>query len=204
MPSEHEQLPYDDIIEALTTFVQEQRTGTMFIVTDSKHVARISLERGRIVSCTYTLFRGQDAIAHIRGIRFGAFSFSDGIFNSAGETPLPGTAELLRELGARVGSGDMSQTDFASGAGERNPAKTTDIPAGLEVSGDALWDLVVEELAADLGPVASIAAADYEAELRSATSGETVRAVLGRLASELPDSAQAKAFKLRVMARIFP
>ena len=43
MSIEHEQLSYGELIDALSRFVQEQRTGTMFIVTESRHSARISL-----------------------------------------------------------------------------------------------------------------------------------------------------------------
>jgi hypothetical protein len=204
MSIEHEQLSYGELIDALSRFVQEQRTGTMFIVTESRHSARISLEDGRIISCTYTLHRGLDAIAHIRRIRFGAFTFSDGIFNSVAEMPLPSTPELLRDLGATVDSNIVSLAPSRMRAGEDSPAAMAGASDDLAISGRALWNVVVSELAVYLGPVASIAAAEYEANLCAATSRERVRLILSQLALEIPESAQGQEFKQRVMARVSP
>ncbi len=201
MAINHELLSYGDLIAALNQFVGEQRTGTMFIVTESNHSARIALENGRIVSCTYTLYRGLDAIVHIRHIRFGTYTFSDGIFNSVAEIPLPSTQDLLRDLGMTVGPDTVSRQASAETRQASIPA-AAGVATDMAVSGKALWNIVVSELAVYLGPVASFAAAEYERDLRSATSGERVLAILAKLALEIPEPARAQEFKKRAMARI--
>ncbi len=203
MAINQEQLNYRDLIDVLGQLVRERRTGTMFIVTDTKHSARIGLERGRILSCTYTLFRGLDAVAHIRRIRSGKFTFSDGIFNSNAETPLPSTSDLLREFGATVEPDGISIEPSAKPVAERSVA-AWDVGASTDmaVSGKALWKVVVSELAIHLGPVASFAAARYEEDLCSATCSERVQAILSKLALEIGEPSRAQEFKERVMAKI--
>jgi hypothetical protein len=199
MALNQEQLSYSGLIEALSKFVREQRTGTMFIVTDSKHSARICLEAGRIVSCTYTLYRGLDAVIHIRHIKGGSYTFSDGIFNSSAEIPLPSTQELLQDLGMSV----LAAAPKAPDKGKQASQPTELVGSSdLAVSGSALWTVVVVELASYLGPVASLAAGEYEASLRAATSKNRVQSILATLALEVLEPAQAKEFKERIMARI--
>ena len=202
MTTEHEELDYAALIEALVGFVRERRTGTMFIATESQHSARISLERGRIVSCSYYRYRGLDAIIQIRHIQRGSCKFLDGVFNSAAETPLPETDELLRDLGIVASPSAAQRRPAPAQAPSTGHTTAASTKPASGAGGRNLWEIVVKELTVYLGPVAPIAAAEYRESLLAATSTERIRSILAKLALEIPDSQQARDFKSRVEAKL--
>lgn len=95
---ENQELSYEDLVEVLRSLALDGRTGTVFILTDSKHYARIGLKSGRIAICIFGKYKGQEALPHIRRIRSGRYSFSEGIVSNSPELPLPPTPDVLRLL----------------------------------------------------------------------------------------------------------
>lgn len=211
---EHKQLSYAELVEELQALVREVRSGIMFIRTESGHLVRIGLEKGRIVSCIDSVHKGQAAIALIRRIRSGKYSFMPGIPSVVAGEALPGNFDFFKELAGVPNHGTFpapastpitGQTAVAGGAPSAAPAARAESSPGatdLRVSSDELFETVVRELTMYLGPIARLVAAEYEERLRSARSGEQVRALGFQLAQEIGDARHAAEFEARILSLV--
>ncbi|MCP5051473.1 MAG: hypothetical protein GY940_30175, partial [bacterium] len=113
MNAETASLSYDRLMEKLLRLCGEGRTGTMFITTEKGHAARVALDRGKIVSCTYRLKQGMNAIPLLMKINSAACHFARDVFDSSGNASLPATDLLL---------GWLVSGDFSSGPITSKPA----------------------------------------------------------------------------------
>jgi hypothetical protein len=206
MRPEHQTLSYRELIEVLHTLSSAQRTGTVFIHDDSNHSVRIVLEQGRIISCAFGKYRGQEALPLIRRIRSGKYSFAEGMFNSASETPLPPTEELLRNFAGELELDAYAQSEPAparsaviakqASTGVADKAAADSMP----LMGNELYEAVVRELTAYIGPIARMVAADFEEAIEAASNSTQLRSVVLELAAQLGEPAQGNAFSNTVMS----
>src|SRR5260370_41662948 len=59
-------MPHDRLIDELHALCVAGRSGTMFIITGENHAAQFVLRNGEIVSLTYRLLRGLNALPAMR------------------------------------------------------------------------------------------------------------------------------------------
>lgn len=205
---EHEHLSYTELLDELQSLAGEGRSGIMFIRTETDHSVRIGLEKGRVVSCTYSVHKGQAAIAMIRRIRSGKYSFTQGSPGIISGVALPGNVDFFRELAAITDQDVLSAPAPVRGQGGSTggaspppaaPQKSSPGASDLRVSGGELFETVVRELTMSMGPIARMVAGEYEEELRSAATGEQVRAIVFRLAQEIGDARQAGELEARIL-----
>jgi hypothetical protein len=92
-------LAYPQLVAEIHRLSQKWQSGTIFISSDDSHLARIVLHEGRITYLTFdTKYRGSDAIPLIQTIKFGQLQFSECIFETAQEAPLPNTLEIFQKF----------------------------------------------------------------------------------------------------------
>lgn len=188
---EHQNLSYAELVEELQALAAKGSTGVMFIRTESGHSVRIGLQNGRVVSCNYRMYQQQKAISLIRQIRSGEYAFRQGVPALVFGEELPANFDFFREL-----AGEPSLSPLVERQ-ERAPGATD-----LRISGGELFEAVVHELTTYMGPIARMVAMGYEKELRSATSGEQVRAVVFRLAQEIDEPNSISAFEARILGMV--
>jgi len=188
---EHQPLSYTELIGELHALVAAGCTGVMFIRTESDHSVRIGLQNGRVVSCNYRMFQQQKAISLIRQIRSGKYAFKQGVPGIVFGEALPANFDFFREL-----AGEPSLSPLV--ARQESAPGATD----LRLSGGELFEAVVHELTVYLGPIARMVATEYEQALRSATSGEQVRAVVFQLAQEIGEAQPANEFETQILSLV--
>jgi hypothetical protein len=123
MIQESEHHTFEELVEVLKRLCQRRASGTLFIHTNEGHHARIALDGGRVFSITYGRYRGQQALAYVKKIPGGRYTFADTIFNSESELPLPETDQLLAVLS------DAAKP--SEGTAARPPHDPDDLPAEL-------------------------------------------------------------------------
>jgi len=208
--TEHQQLSFGELLQVIRTLVREQRTGTMFIHTDSNHSVRIGMEDGRIISCAFGKYRGHDALPHIRQIHSGKYSFAEGIFNNSSEIPLPSTQDLLSSFSGESLTTPARESHPAPTIPEPTSPSSTAPPApslgdsllegsDLSLRGVDLYEALVRELAVHMGPIADMVADDYRDSIVSATRQEQLRPVVHEIAEQLDDPQRTQEFREQAM-----
>lgn len=173
------------LLDELRRACVEKRTGKMLIVTQDNQLARISFREGEIVSISYRLKSGREAIALLREIKQARVKFSPG---SAGgdqaAQPLPSTVEIVRLL-----SGDNAAPASASGI-----VAADQVPGALKI--------IEAELIEFLGPLASIVWTEHCERLATPVTTGKLRALLEDLAKEIGDPTKVQLFKEQVWRKI--
>ncbi|GEM_PF-6468619 len=98
MSKENQELSYDELVHELAQLCKIESTGTMFIVTDSRHSARIGIQEGQIICFSYRMKKGFDALHQLYEVESGKYHFSQGIFNPYNKLDLPDSSVLLQHF----------------------------------------------------------------------------------------------------------
>jgi len=191
MAEEKTLVGYAEILAVLAGLCRSNRTGTLFVTTSDKHSVRFVLEDGQIVSCNYSMKRGRDAIPLLKTIKAGSYRFSDGIFSTITEIPLPPTETLLSEI-------RPTAAGIATSVLGRSPGAATQAPAVAVANMEGILAEAKKELAKHLGPIADMLLEDYFDDNGMPTTGDEVMAFLNAMAGELRDASKAEAFIARM------
>lgn len=165
MSKENQKLSYDELIQELTQLCNTESTGTMFIVTDTGHSARIGMKDGNISCFAYRMHKGLDALMDIYDIKSGKYHFSNGIYNPYNHLDLPETPTLLQQFKFRTFPQSKTQPDIDLSKAQE--IKQPGVIAGNSLpsmSSEKVIELIdkIESLLLDsLGPFADIAIHDY-------------------------------------------
>jgi hypothetical protein len=93
-------LEFSALMAVLNQLCNQFKTGTFFVSTEDNRAISFVLKKGRIISCSYSHFRGEMALSYIRQIRAGSYAFSEKVFYSLmDEQHLPNTREIFACLG---------------------------------------------------------------------------------------------------------
>ncbi len=99
--NEQELLPIDQIKSELLSLCTDGQSGDLFLFTEDKHTAVISLHKGNITGLRYRVTRGMNALPQIASIDRASLRFE---VNASGvpqtiATKIPSTDKVLHELG---------------------------------------------------------------------------------------------------------
>ncbi len=211
MSRENQQLSYDELMQELAQLCSAESTGTMFIVSDAKHSARIGIQNGEIICFAYRMHKGFDALLELYDMNTGKYHFSNGIFNPYSKLELPETPELLQhfklktfpqsavtESEANLSSTIKVDKPLSSGASSTVPpvasAKTSkpDFPSSQVVT---FIDNIEAALTNYLGPFADITIHDYLASHNRPESRLDFKNMINFLTLEIDEVADQEAFK---------
>ena len=175
-------LDYDQLISELERLCVERRTGTLFITTWDNRSARFVISNGEILSCSYSIKRGRDAIPLLRGMKAGSYKFAEEMFSSMDEAPLPPTAELLADLaGARPAHVPVEKKGWIATETTRT---------------------IKTELARFMGPIADILCEDYLAVHGTVENPEQAARMTQALSARIGEITKRLEFVKRVQARL--
>jgi len=167
-------LTYPQLVAEIQRLSSEGQTGTIFIRSDDGHLVRIVLNEGKI---TYVVFdtkqRGYDAIPLIQKIRKGRLQFAEGVFETAQETPLPSTSDIIQMFT------------------EDEDSPSTQTPSNIK----GIIQHIKKALASHIGPIAMIVCDEYIGEMGPLTTVADVFAMLGAIAPEIGNPEEEKTFK---------
>lgn len=178
-----------DIISELRRLSGAQRTGVLRIVTDQNHTASFGLEGGRIVALRYRIKRGADAIALLKEINTGQYTFDEQEKPSDERALLPPHEEILARLGGGAHDADaVGVTDAPNLTVAAPPPESTLSPAAKATLEAAL--------AEHIGPMAGIVCRNVFADATS------LGAAVAAMASKIPDAERAGRFEREVQRRL--
>ncbi|MCP4041972.1 MAG: DUF4388 domain-containing protein [Gammaproteobacteria bacterium] len=196
MNAETVSLPYDRLMEKLLRLCREERSGTMFITTERGHAARIALDSGKIVSCTYRLKQGMTAIPLLMKINSAAYHFAGDVFDSSGDASLPATDLLLGWLT----SGDFSSGPITSKPAARQPQQPSPSPQpSADYSANREIKTISRVLAEYIGPIATLTVDDYLERFGIPAGPDDITEMVDTLAGEeINEPAARLEFKRKV------
>ena len=179
-------LAYSALIAEIQKLSSQKVTGTVFITTDDDHLMRIVLDEGNITSLLLdNKISGYDALSFIETIKFGKLHFSNNLFETAQEVPLPNTDELFRML--------RTQRPFALRRSQgENEASSTEIIEAVE--------LVKRTLAEEIGPFAAIVCDEYIKEINAVKTISDILIMIDAISVEIDDAKAAQDFKDKLKA----
>ncbi|MEN8218717.1 MAG: hypothetical protein ABFS56_20565 [Pseudomonadota bacterium] len=183
MKSTSSLLAYPQLIAEIRRLSQEGQSGTIFITSDDGHLVRIVLDDGRITFLAFdTNYRSHDAIPLINMIKFGQLHFSEGIFETVQEAPLPNTLELFQMF-----------------------SNQTHVDTPKQLSSLNLREAIEHiktALAAYIGPIALIVCEEYIDKVGSLNTMDNIVTMIDVVASEIECSDEREAFKARIQTKI--
>ena len=187
------QYSYAQLIQQLKDFCNNNRSGTMLIISSDSHSIRFVLESGIIIACAYTMTQGKDALLQIRKIQSGSFSFVDGGFTGGmniNESPLPDTDTIFRVLSQGI--------DINEGMTVNTPAFPSPSPQASALGSlnfnQAIKD-IEGELAEFLGPMAEFIFEEAIEDLGFPRSPNDLANLVKAVASEIDNPAEKETFK---------
>ena len=176
-------LAYFDLITEIEKLSSQKVTGTVFITTDDDHLMRLVLDEGAVRSLLLdNKISGYDALAFLKQIKFGKLHFSQNLFETAQEVPLPNTDELFQML--------RKQRIFAFQ--DENESISSQIRDAIK--------LVKNTLAEEIGPFAAIVCDDYLKQNVIQTNND-ILTMIDAVAVEIDDAKAAQAFKDKLKAK---
>ena len=181
-------IEYDKLMAELAGLCASKRSGTMFIKTWDNHSARFVLDRGKIVSCNYSLKRGYDALPLLKSIKAGTYYFADDVFSAIAEVPLPSTDEFLKQLSdeAFVHAPEATVRTLPKGGAALNGVLNT----------------IKEELTRIMGPIADMIFEDYIEDHGTPENRDGIRKLIDAMSAEIGEPAKERLFIDRVSKRI--
>lgn len=182
MSEESIRADFGELMAALAEHCSRRRSGTLFIVTADNHAARFVLDQGEIVTCSYSVKQGHDALPLLRDIKECSYRFADDVFSAIGELPMPPTDKCLKYL-----------------RGEAARTATQRPPAGKSVA--AAVAIVREELTRLIGPVAGIILDNHVKKSGTPEDAAAVGALIDSMAGQIGNEAKARAFVEAVSKR---
>lgn len=187
---EHERLEIQELVERITSLSQQQASGTVFVVTEDNHLARIVLIQGKIVCANLQRKEGIDAIKALSTLASGAFGFNPDLQVVTGKQVLPDTYNLLQILQSAAVQQKQPEADEPSPQGIKLPA-----------SGEVLH-VLVQESTEYLGPMATILCQEYMQELPASMSLANLKHLIHLLERDINHPEKADKFTAAVSKRL--
>ena len=180
-------LSYDQLIAKLQELVDEKRTVTLYIKTNSNRLGMFVLRNGGIDAMMYGAVRGTKALNQFLKVTGGSYRIADDGLNLP-TADLPDTATIM----GRLVDGDVPQDGPTTGTGA---ALTT--PKGPALPYNAALSAVADNLGEFLGPIAEMIITDtISAGSRPHGLSDWLN-LIQRLAREIPDRDEARQFLKR-------
>ncbi|MDJ0741429.1 MAG: hypothetical protein QNJ91_17075 [Gammaproteobacteria bacterium] len=171
-------LDYDAFYALVSDAVTQGTTCTVFGRTDSKHSVILSVDRGDIVCLRCGTKTGHDAIAALRQMQRGSFRVDDTPLKLHSGAPPP-TAEIIAALHPATAVSDDDVGDTRS-------------TQRVEPTREAV--LLCDLLSRYVGPVAPLLCSEQIGAVGGLEHRGHLELVLGRLALEIEDAAEADEF----------
>ncbi|MGB0846652.1 MAG: hypothetical protein ACPGSM_07995 [Thiolinea sp.] len=70
-------LPFAAVMSALGNTLDQCKSGTFFIATDTNASARFGISEGKINQCTFKRFHGEDALKTLSDVKSARYSFAE-------------------------------------------------------------------------------------------------------------------------------
>lgn len=178
-------LGYDDLIRELRRLCVENRSGTLFITTPENHSLRFVLRRGEITHVVAHGQTGMAAVAWVKQMTAGRFTYSEEAIEGGKPQSLPPTSELLAMLGGADPDPRLAPTTAAFVTTlQRNRA------------------IIESELSEYLGPMAGLLYSELVTKASLGVGPTTLKDAIDSLAGEVPDATKAARFKDKVRLRL--
>ena len=174
--------PFSDLVAALEQWSREQRTGIVYVATDTNHSAQINLEQGQIIFLVFKAKLGASALSLMQSINACRFRFAEGAVGAQSRVPLPTTSAILNQLATSA-----KRTD-AGGRQER-------VTSSQAISNEAKT-ILEHALAEYIGPMVAIVCPEHFEQARD------LRSTIEALACEIPKPEQAIRFKEEVSKKL--
>lgn len=187
-----EYVPFAEIVAELKNVCAAGKTGVMYITSVENRSAQLMLDQGKIVFLYFFNKRGRDALRLMGEIETGRFRFQEGTSPTL-RTELPHTEDILRFLSAA--SGLLPNDSAGSGNSESGQVKENTTSTAIMTLTVDQKQALEEGLAGYIGPMASIICEDHF------DSVHDMQTAIDRLAAEIPVSAQADAFREKMLER---
>ncbi len=172
-------LVHKDLIAEIQRLSTEKQSGTIFITSHDGHLARIVLNNGNISHLVFdSKYIGYDAIQYIHDLKFSRLQFIAGIFETAEEVPLPDTSDIFMTL-----------------RGEEYPVDNLS-------KFNSIIEQIRQELAHNIGPIATIICEEYLEDTGTIATIEHVLTMIETVSLEIPESDARKAFKEKIKIEI--
>ncbi len=170
-----------ELIAEVRRLSYEERTGTIFVTSDENHLARIVLNKGRITSLSFgSRYHSLDAIPFIQTIKFGRLHFSDGIFETAQEVPLPDTSEIFHKFNQEVTPNvPTSSNDFR-----------------------AFEEIIKKALANYIGPFAMLVCEEYIEKFGVLNTKDEIITMIDFVAAEIEKEDEIESFQKELKQKI--
>ena len=188
--SEHETLENRELVKKIISLCQQRASGTVFIVTEDNHLARIVLIKGEIVCASLQRLEGVAVIRALSNMASGAFGFNPELQVVTKKQALPDTASLLETLQ----SGDIYLKQRAAVESAPLGAKLPSTPEILNV--------LVQESTEFLGPMASILCQEYIQDLTAPVSEGNIQHVIRQLERDINHPDKVDKFSTAVRKRL--
>lgn len=191
------QLERLQIIEQLRKLASEQNTGTFFIKTPSQHLAVFVFEKGKIISLTYSHFRGSKALPEIARINSGECSYKASV-SGRPQADIPTTREIIHLLESNT-SGisktiptiDNKAQNATQTSVESDNNNITQLPAFSE---EELLSGIASILLDHIGPIAAMICDDAASDMGGISSHSGALSLIQNLSSDIGESHQQKKF----------
>jgi len=179
-------LPHEEIIDALQSLCDAERSGIMFIITADNHVAQFILRRGEIVGLSHRLLRGLDALHSMRTFAAGRYRFVEEPVDRT-DPDLPPTLDLLALL-------------IPEHPAPAEPPQSTSPTSSMKQALESVRALIEPELTEFLGPMAGLICQEHLARLPALTSPQHFTRLVEDIAKEIGDSTKEAQFKQRALS----
>lgn len=173
--SERRTLQNRELIQEVIDLCQQRASGTIFIVTDDDHLAKVALIEGEIVCADVRRKGGIEAIKALAILPSGIFGFNPDMQLVTKRQTLPDTASLIKLL--QSGSLYITQAEA--------------VAPNLEVSelppNSKILHILTEESTEYLGPMATVICQEYLSECPANISKRDIEKVIVRLEQDIDD-----------------
>jgi hypothetical protein len=177
---------YDELLRALRQLCAERRVGTLYVTTADNKAASFTLLEGEIVGVRFRVYRGREALPHLKAILLSRHAFSEG--NVADTDPdLPTTGEILQILG--VVAPAPAAPAPARGPAARPAARASRVDLGR------VQAVLEGELVEYLGPMAKMICTECIEKTAPIDGPADLRRLIDALAQEIGDPAREEVFK---------
>ncbi len=184
--SQSESIAFPLVVETLRQLCAEERTGTVFIVSDDNRMAQVHLHGGDVAAVLCRGRRGHDALLLMQSMARARLRFEDGPV-ARGEADAAATQAILAYL-----DGSRTQAPNSGPGKERRSVERTPLVAAaappdgvLSATTRAIFERILTEY---IGPMAQIICQDHF------DSAKGARLTALALAGEIPNQAHAARF----------
>ncbi len=189
-----ERLSYSQLIDLLQQLVADEKSGTLYVTTDSHHAAVVALRDGQIVSLFHTPKRGRAAIPLIRQATGGTYRLGTAFAGVSDKDLLP-TPEILAALKA---DGEPPEAQA-----KQPTVRDTQPGDHSSVNAEAFLNGLQDLLQAHLGPIATMLVENALEEVGELNCAERLNELIDYLFREIEDASEASTFKdsARILAQ---